>query len=352
MYDFELLFLNMKKLIVSSIFLYFFITSPSWASCIWGNCSNGQGAFIYDNGDKYIGYYKDDLANGLGTYTFVNGHEYIGEFKDDLFNGQGTQTYANGDKYVGEWKAGERNGQGTYTFVNGHEYIGEFKDDLFNGQGTFTFANGEKYVGEFKDDVRHGQGTSTWDSGQKYVGEWKNDLFNGQGTFTHPEGSLIKGNWINGDCVGCKIIAAKKTDDVKNEVSSSKLNSISSDGVYTYYSDNSCTDGGISGKCVTKSALNNVCNKIGTRIASNYFHSPCNGPWYDNEINKLCENNGINAISSNKTALINNKCVFEFSATGVVNGNSISRNYTCDVSSVYVENGEIHTLSTSRNSCQ
>ena len=306
MYDFELLFLNMKKLIVSSIFLYFFITSPSWASCIWGNCSNGQGAFIYDNGDKYIGYYKDDLANGLGTYTFVNGHEYIGEFKDDLFN----------------------------------------------GQGTFTFANGEKYVGEFKDDVRHGQGTSTWDSGQKYVGEWKNDLFNGQGTFTHPEGSLIKGNWINGDCVGCKIIATKKTDDVKNEVSSSKLNSISSDGVYTYYSDNSCTDGGISGKCVTKSALNNVCNKIGTRIASNYFHSPCNGPWYDNEINKLCENNGINAISSNKTALINNKCVFEFSATGVVNGNSISRNYTCDVSSVYVENGEIHTLSTIRKSCQ
>ena len=306
MYDFELLFLNMKKLIVSSIFLYFFITSPSWASCIWGNCSNGQGAFIYDNGDKYIGYYKDDLANGLGTYTFVNGHEYIGEFKDDLFN----------------------------------------------GQGTFTFANGEKYVGEFKDDVRHGQGTSTWDSGQKYVGEWKDDLFNGQGTFTHPEGSLIKGNWINGDCVGCKIIATKKTDDVKNEVSSSKLNSISSDGVYTYYSDNSCTDGGINGKCVTKSALNNVCNKIGTRIASNYFHSPCNGPWYDNEINKLCENNGINAISSNKTALINNKCVFEFSASGVVNGNSISRNYTCDVSSVYVENGEIHTLSTSRNSCQ
>ena len=51
------------------------------------------------------------------------------------------------------------------------------------------------------------------------IGEFKDDLFNGQGTFTHPEGSLIKGNWINGDCVGCKIIATKKTDDVKNEVS-------------------------------------------------------------------------------------------------------------------------------------
>ena len=319
----------MKKLIFSSIFLYFFCTSLSWASCIQGNCSNGQGTYIYNNGDKYVGEFKDDLFNGQGTFTWANGDKYVGEFKDDLFNGQGTQTWANGDKYVGE-----------------------FKDDLFNGQATKTWANGHKYVGEYKDDSKHGQGTYTWPSGQKYVGEWKDNLEHGQGTFTHPEGSLIKGNWINGDCVGCKIIATKKTNDIKNEVSSSRLNSISSDGVYTYYSDNSCTDGGINGKCVTKSALNNVCNKIGTRIASNYFDSPCNGPFYDNEINKLCENNGTSAISSNKTALINNKCVFEFSASGVVNGNSISRNYTCDVTSVYVENGLIHTLFTSRKSCQ
>ena len=285
----------MKKLIFSSIFLYFFCISLSWASCIQGNCSNGQGTFIYNDG-KYVGEHADDLANGQGTFIYNNGHKYVGEFKDDLFNGQGTQTW----------------------------------------------ANGHKYVGEYKDDSKHGQGTYTWPNGIMQIGMWNNNNCEGCGMFDTKKTNDVKN----------EVSSKKETNDVKNEVSSSRLNSISSDGVYTYYSDNSCTDGGINGKCVTKSALNNVCNKIGTRIASNYFDSPCNGPFYDNEINKLCENNGTSAISSNKTALINNKCVFEFSASGVVNGNSISRNYTCDVTSVYVENGLIHTLSTSRKSCQ
>ena len=64
----------------------------------------------------------------------------------------------------------------------------------------------------------------------------------------------------------------------------------------------------------------------------------------------MCDNNGKSAISLAKTALINNKCVFQFSASGVVNGNSISRYYTCDVSSVYVENGNIYTIATTSSS--
>ena len=66
-------------------------------------------------------------------------------------NGQGTETYNDGDKYVGEFKDGKRHGQGTYTWSDGRKYVGEYKDGKWNGQGTFTYPNGDKYVGEYKD---------------------------------------------------------------------------------------------------------------------------------------------------------------------------------------------------------
>jgi hypothetical protein len=75
---------------------------------------------------------------------------------DDCF---GTYLYANGNKYVGEWRDDKRNGQGTYTFPNGGEYVGEFRDNMRTGQSTFTYADGDTYVGEFRLGFRHGEGT-------------------------------------------------------------------------------------------------------------------------------------------------------------------------------------------------
>ena len=93
--------------------------------------------------------------NCYGTYTFGSGpnegDKYVGEFKDNKFHGQGTYTYADGQKYVGEWK-----------------------DDKGHGQGTYTRADGAKYVGEFKDGQPHGQGTYTWSNGIKFSGKWEN----------------------------------------------------------------------------------------------------------------------------------------------------------------------------------
>ena len=44
-------------------------------------------------------------------------------------NGEGEFLYANGDKYVGHWRNGYRNGHGTYTYYNGDVYEGTWKDD-------------------------------------------------------------------------------------------------------------------------------------------------------------------------------------------------------------------------------
>ena len=53
-----------------------------FAECIKGDCNNGRGTFTWENGDRYVGEFKDDQAHGQGIFTFVNGDEYVGEFKD------------------------------------------------------------------------------------------------------------------------------------------------------------------------------------------------------------------------------------------------------------------------------
>ena len=46
--------------------------------------------------------------------------------------------WENGTKYMGEWKDVKKHGQGTETWSNGEKYVGEFKDGKYNGQGTLT----------------------------------------------------------------------------------------------------------------------------------------------------------------------------------------------------------------------
>jgi len=65
--------------------------------------------------------------------------------------------WKNGTKYMGEWKDGKKHGQGTFTYGKGkwegEKYVGEFKDGYRNGQGTYTWSNGRKYEGEFKNGL-------------------------------------------------------------------------------------------------------------------------------------------------------------------------------------------------------
>jgi hypothetical protein len=101
----------MKKLIMLSILCAFTLSTYSQSNfnkkskkegCISGDCENGQGTYVYDNGEKYVGQWKDEGFHGQGTFTYASGSKYVGEWKDDNRNGQGTSTYADGGKYVGE----------------------------------------------------------------------------------------------------------------------------------------------------------------------------------------------------------------------------------------------------------
>jgi len=43
--------------------------------------------------------------------------------------------WENGTKYMGEWKDGKKHGQGTYTLPNGSKYVGEWRENKsWNGK--------------------------------------------------------------------------------------------------------------------------------------------------------------------------------------------------------------------------
>ena len=72
-----------------------------------GNCINGKGTWIFPNGDKYIGEFKNRKCFVKGNWIFSNRDNYFGEQKNCLPNRKGTLTLANGDKKVEEWKKGK-----------------------------------------------------------------------------------------------------------------------------------------------------------------------------------------------------------------------------------------------------
>jgi len=191
----------MKKIIFHTI-IFLFWCNTTFANCV-GNCTDGFGTYTYQNGDKYVGEFKNGKADGLGKFLLQSGDTYVGEVKDDDLNGQGTYTWASGDKYIGNHKNGMGNGQGTFIWVTGEsagdKYEGEVKDDVINGQGTYTWADGNKYIGMWKNEKKHGQGTFLWVTGEfaghKYVGEVKDDVINGQGTYTYPNGDKYVGEF-------------------------------------------------------------------------------------------------------------------------------------------------------------
>ena len=57
--------------------------------------------------------------------------------REEYCNGQGTYIYPNGEKYEGDWKNGKYHGHGTFTSFDGDKYVGEFKDEKFWNGTTY-----------------------------------------------------------------------------------------------------------------------------------------------------------------------------------------------------------------------
>jgi tetratricopeptide (TPR) repeat protein len=69
------------------------------AECLQGNCNNGYGVFIFEDGRIYEGQWAKELFDGMGSLTFLNGSKYIGEFKKGNMHGFGSITLQDGSKH-------------------------------------------------------------------------------------------------------------------------------------------------------------------------------------------------------------------------------------------------------------
>ena len=106
----------------------------------------GKGKLYNKNTDEIV--YEGDLINGIcegkGKYIFENGDYYIGQFKNGLRDGLGKQYYKNKQlQYDGMWKCDMRNEHGIYYYENGDYFIGFWKDNQKVGKGELYNKNRE-----------------------------------------------------------------------------------------------------------------------------------------------------------------------------------------------------------------
>lgn len=94
---------------------------------------NGKGTYTWNDGKKYEGSYENDVRNGKGVFSgwvdLTNGYSgtYYGESKNDKFDGSGYFLFDNGDRFDGIYKE-DLYWTGIYTKKDGSQY------EVVNGQ--------------------------------------------------------------------------------------------------------------------------------------------------------------------------------------------------------------------------
>lgn len=83
----------------------------------------------------YCRHYQNGTKNGEGRFVWKNGDVYEGNFQENMIQGSGKMTFRDGKTYEGEWKDNKMNGTGIFIWPDGRRYEGEFVNDKKNGYG-------------------------------------------------------------------------------------------------------------------------------------------------------------------------------------------------------------------------
>jgi hypothetical protein len=84
------------------------------SGCTAGDCQNGYGRYIFDNGDQFNGFFVNGVQSS-GGYTFKAGGNYSGEFNaSGQFHGYGSYVEANNSLHIGYWLNGVLHGKGLH----------------------------------------------------------------------------------------------------------------------------------------------------------------------------------------------------------------------------------------------
>jgi len=111
----------MKKYIITLVLFASCFLSQA-RECKSGNCFDGFGMIIYDNGQEYIGEFKNGKETGYGITKFTNGNTYIGEYKNGLRHGYGVYRWRGGDRLIAKFNNGKATGYAIKTEGYGVRY--------------------------------------------------------------------------------------------------------------------------------------------------------------------------------------------------------------------------------------
>jgi len=124
----------MKKLI---LFLLFpFLGFGQASGCVQGDCNNGVGTYVWEDGTISNGSWKDGELHGI--------------VQEIAYDNEGRLT----GTFDGEMKMGVLSGWGTETLYDDEgyligTYVGEFEDNDYNGWGIFVYSDGTIEKGTF-----------------------------------------------------------------------------------------------------------------------------------------------------------------------------------------------------------
>ena len=145
------------------------------AACVQGNCVNGRGLFVYENGDRYDGDWIGALRQGFGRFETADSI-YQGNWHAHQRHGHGSFTHPDGSSYIGSWETNQRTGRGIFTWKDGSKYDGEYQGNRRHGRGTMDYSNGDRYEGEWDQDRQHGRGKYVYSFGKVWHdGQWEED---------------------------------------------------------------------------------------------------------------------------------------------------------------------------------
>ncbi len=178
---------------------------------------HGEGKLVKSNGDVYEGYFLKDELNGKGEILYAKGDHYEGRFKDSKLNGQGFIKFKNGDRFEGRFENNFLEGDGEKKFANGDHYKGDFENDKLNGKGFIVLANGRYEQGTFRNNNLDGKGYLQKSNGDMYAGQFDMGTLDGEGSkYIQASDEFIAGNFSNGRPDGEMIV--KKEGQVEGEI--------------------------------------------------------------------------------------------------------------------------------------
>ena len=190
------------------LILLLFLYSASFCfalegECIQGECANGKGMFLFENGDKFVGEFNNNTPKGEGAIFFASGIIIDGVFLTGITMGHGTIVHPDGTTYRGQFYNAKPNGKGDKKLANGSYFDGLWRNDVFfRGKGRFTEPNGKSYEGDYLGSVFHGNGILVNEDGVRYEGAFIDGIFHGHGKQTFPDGVQYVGSFEKGEYHG------------------------------------------------------------------------------------------------------------------------------------------------------